>query len=709
MTFFTELRRRNVIKVASVYLVTCWLIIQVVAVIAPALHIPTVFATMVTIVLMIGFPFACIFAWAFELTPQGLKLTGEVDANESISNQTGSAINKALVGALVLAVGFIAVDKLYLESVADDKAHSIAVLPFEDMSPDRSQEYFGDGIAEEILNSLARTNAMTVISRTSSFRYKGSEHDIRKIGAELNVNYVLEGSVRKDKDQLRITAQLIEVESGAHIWSQTYDRELTSIFAVQDELTYAITQALQLNLLPDDMSTTVGMTNNPEAYELFVEARELSYQRNSNTTREAIDLFDQALAIDPDFHLARAQLYATYMIAYEYGGIQAEEIEEKATQLFWQLQAAPDFPLKWLVISQQAQIENKVNTYLRLITKAYEAAPNDPLIQNVYLLNVQDIDTSISEREHVLKTNPASEINRVNLHELYLVNKQFDRASALRKDSKRVFGETLNVLWMDVQYLYAAKRDIQATINTIKGFSGETSSSIRALEVSSLLYGNQIDAALATLDGYLQEYPEDIDLYMYSYASLLHLKQKGVLNESQAVVFEKLPIPAETRELGGIFYQLLLGNPLPYEHKYNPANLTREQQTELVNRNTLSLYYLAIKKRQGNESAWMTAVIPNILSYNAVCKNNVVNATASWCEIYFYLTDQTDSSERLVDQSDAVEYWNHYDSGKEAFLLTSPAYYAMHDSSDSNAQLQALLSTSIERTNPEIITRKGLD
>ena len=560
-----------------------------------------------------------------------------------------------------------------------------------------------------ILNSLAQIKAMTVISRTSSFRYKSSTNGIRKIGEELNVNYVLEGSVRKDKDQLRITAQLIEVESGAHIWSKTYDRELTNIFAVQDELTYAITQALQLNLLPDEMPTTAGMTNKPEAYELFIEARELSYQRNSKTSREAIALFDQALALDNDFHLARAQLYVTYVIAAEYGGINAEEIVEKSTELFWQLQSAPDFPLKWMVLAQQAQLENQADVYLRLITKAYETAPNDPLIQNVYLLSVQDINISISQREQVLRTNPASEINRVNLHELYLVNKQFDKASALRKDSRRAFGDTLNVLWMDVQYLYAVKRDIQATISTIKGFSGETTSTIRALEVTSLLYADQIDTAMATLDGYLQEYPEDTYLYMYSYASLLHLRHKAVLNESQAVALEQLPLSAETRENGGIFYQLLLGNSLPYERKYNLATLSHEEQANLVNSNELGMYYLAINKRQGDQSAWMKSLIPKILFNNSICKTNVVNATASWCEVYLYITDQTDSSERLINQSEAVEYWNIYDSGKEAFMLTSPAYFSMHDSPASNAQLQALLDTSIEQTNPAIITHKGLD
>ncbi|MDO6446228.1 hypothetical protein Q4493_10640 [Colwellia sp. 1_MG-2023] len=248
MAFFKELKRRNVFKVASVYLVTSWLILQIVAVVSPYLHLPTMFGTITTVVLGIGFPVACIFAWAFELTPEGLKFTKDVEEDESIREITGSKINKWLAMAFTLAIAFIAYDKLFAPSDEVTKELSIAVLPFADMSPDNSQEYFGDGIAEEILNSLARINSLLVISRTSSFEFKNKNSDIRKIGETLGVNYVLEGSIRKDSEKLRVTAQLIEVVSGSHIWSETYDRTLDGIFAIQDELTFAITQALKLNL-----------------------------------------------------------------------------------------------------------------------------------------------------------------------------------------------------------------------------------------------------------------------------------------------------------------------------------------------------------------------------------------------------------------------------------------------------------------------------
>ncbi|MDG1752730.1 MAG: FlgO family outer membrane protein [Thalassotalea sp.] len=212
MILLKELRRRNVFKVASVYLITAWIILQIISVVSPYLHLPRVFGTIVTVILVIGFPIAAIFAWAFELTPEGLKRTHEVEADESIGHETGLKINNLLIGAIVVLVSFIAYDKLYKPNNRSQNSLSIAVLPFEDMSPDNSQEHFGDGIAEEILNSLAQIKHLSVIARTSSFSFKEQKISVKDIAQKLNVDFVLEGSVRKHGDKLRITAQLIDTK-----------------------------------------------------------------------------------------------------------------------------------------------------------------------------------------------------------------------------------------------------------------------------------------------------------------------------------------------------------------------------------------------------------------------------------------------------------------------------------------------------------------
>ena len=347
MRLFTELKRRNVFKVASVYLVTSWILLQIIAVIAPALQLPPMFATMATVILGLGFPLICIFAWAFELTPEGMKFTKDVDVSESISHETGQKMNSLLMATTTLLLGFIIYDKYFTFQIDEDIELSIAVLPFQDMSPDGSQEYFGDGIAEEILNSLARLNKMLVISRTSSFKFKNKNDDIRKIGELLNANYVLEGSVRKDQDMVRITAQLIEVKSGVHLWSQTYDRKLESIFSLQDELTYAITQALKLNLLPDDIKTDNGMTASQQAYDLFLKGRDLGYQRNAIAIKQVKQYLTQAIELDPNFHLAKARLFFVHKLGIRYAGIKHEVAKEKMTELYHQLTATnQNFPLK---------------------------------------------------------------------------------------------------------------------------------------------------------------------------------------------------------------------------------------------------------------------------------------------------------------------------------------------------------------------------
>ncbi len=322
-SFWGELKRRNVVRVAIAYAVVAWLSIEVSATTFPMLNLPDWAAILVTVLLLIGFPIAIIFAWAFELTPEGLKKEKDVERSESITHVTGRKLDFVIIGVLVIAVGFLLVDKLYLgegETVPDEiiatERQSIAVLPFVNMSPDPDQEYFSDGLSEEILNLLAKIPELKVIGRTSSFAFKGKNEDLRLIGEALGVKTVLEGSVRKSGDRVRITAQLIDVSDASHIWSETYNRTLDDIFAVQDDVAAAIIDALQIHV---GANPTRGRpTENAEAYTLFLKARASFFSPESEK------LLREAVELDPMF------AEAFELLAYKYwtqAGAQLETAE----------------------------------------------------------------------------------------------------------------------------------------------------------------------------------------------------------------------------------------------------------------------------------------------------------------------------------------------------------------------------------------------
>jgi TolB-like protein len=261
MELIEELKRRNVFRVGVAYLALAWVVIQITDMAVPALNLPQSLQAIVFYIGIVGFPFAVFFAWAFELTPDGLKREHEVDRTASVTHHTARKIDFGIIAMLVLAVAFLVVDNYVMpgpvetDTASSDSTstppkeetsyNSIGVLPFLNMSNDPDQEYFSDGIAEELLNALAKLKNLQVAARTSSFAFKGQNQDIMEVGSALKVDTVLEGSVRKSGTRLRITAQLIDVANGYHLWSETYEREIDDIFAIQDEISLAISQALE--------------------------------------------------------------------------------------------------------------------------------------------------------------------------------------------------------------------------------------------------------------------------------------------------------------------------------------------------------------------------------------------------------------------------------------------------------------------------------
>ena len=310
-----ELKRRNVVRVAIAYAVVAWLSIEVSSTTFPMLNLPEWAATLVTVLLIIGFPVALILAWAFELTPEGLKKEKDVDRSESITHVTGRKIDFAIIGVLAIAVAYFVSEKFFWSddvlpesrvdapvTVAPEIIKSIAVLPFANMSADPEQEYFGDGIAEEILNGLAQVPGLRVVARTSAFSFKGQNIDIRQIGETLSANHVLEGSVRKSGERLRITAQLINVDDGYHLWSETYERQMDDVFAIQEEIARAVVSELEVTLgLNDETSLVRQGTTNTEAYNWLLRGNYYIGQQSPDAFDKAIESYAKAIELDPEF------------------------------------------------------------------------------------------------------------------------------------------------------------------------------------------------------------------------------------------------------------------------------------------------------------------------------------------------------------------------------------------------------------------------
>lgn len=291
MTFFKELMRRNVVKVGAAYVIVGWLLIQGASILLPAFGAPGWSEPVFYALVIAGLPIALIVAWAFELTPQGVKRTEALVPPAPEAIQADVAPKPAI----------------------DSRAPSIAVLPFADMSPDKDQEYFSDGLSEELLNKLARLRGLQVAGRTSSFHFKGRNEDIRSIGEALGVANVLEGSVRKSGDALRITAQLIDARNGYHLWSETYDRKFDDIFAIQDEIAEGVARALSVTLAVGDLGQVEGMTRNVEAYEAYLHGKPLFTGRLSrDRLRSLMTALERAVRLDPSFALAWARLATQY-------------------------------------------------------------------------------------------------------------------------------------------------------------------------------------------------------------------------------------------------------------------------------------------------------------------------------------------------------------------------------------------------------------
>jgi adenylate cyclase len=437
MAFFAELKRRRVGKVAIAYGAVAWGVTEASSVVFPALHVPEWAMTFVVVFLLVGFPISMVLAWVFDVGPQGIHRTEPLPQMPPSAQVKLRAAYAVAVIVCMVALGYVLYERGLGRAQAGEPRRSVAVMPFTNLSGDPSKEYFSDGMSEELLNLLARVPGLQVAARTSSFAYKGREVDVREIGRELGVETVLEGSVRQAGDQVRITAQLIDTETGFHLWSETYDRKLADIFQVQDEIAKAIVDSLRIELAPADQQVTQRQqvpTQNVEAYELYLQGRAIWKRRGEENLKHAIEFYQQAIARDPAFARAHAALASSYVVLPGYT-MEADDQEK-----FFRLAEAsarqalaidPNIGEAHAVLAQINADRGDLLDAESGFFFAISLEPNEPTPHQWYsilLRKVGRLDAALAQAKKAQELDPTSPILAYNLANMYEAKGEDDAA-----------------------------------------------------------------------------------------------------------------------------------------------------------------------------------------------------------------------------------------------------------------------------------------
>jgi len=436
--FFGELKRRNVIRATILYLGAVWALAQGISQLGPSLGAPEWATRWFLVAAGIGFPFWIAFAWFYEFTPEGLKRESEIDPAESITHHTGRKLDFAIIGVLAVAVVLLLTDRFVLRHGVNEMTaipiaeNSIAVLPFVNMSEDKANEYFSDGISDELLNLLSKIPQLKVAARTSSFSFKGKGVEIPEIARQLRVANVLEGSVRRSGEQLRITAQLVRAAEGFHLWSETYDRKMDDIFKIQDEIAGEVVKELKIKLLG---AAPKVRTTDPKAYALYLQARELGRQNTAEAFAKSDELLREALEIDPRYapawnELAKNSYHKAGMglVSSQEGYARAREATEKA------LAIDPDYApahalLGWIAMYGDNDLAGAARNFQRAL--ALDLTDLDVLRNAAsFLQSLGRLDEGLALDEAVVRRDPVNVTALYNLGYLQRMAGRYDAAIA---------------------------------------------------------------------------------------------------------------------------------------------------------------------------------------------------------------------------------------------------------------------------------------
>ncbi len=475
MSLFAELKRRNVFRVGIAYLVAAWLLLQVTDVLSSVLGLPEFVGKSVFLILLVGLVPALVFSWAYEITPEGVKREGTARRRDGDVHQTARKLDTAVIVMLVAVAALVLYDRLVPEaalppgnaneaasapseptepgSVAafpattvDEIESSVAVLPFVNVSPDPDNEYFSDGVSEEILNVLAGVEDLRVAARTSSFAFKNSSLGIAEIANKLGVDYVLEGSVRKSGDQVRITAQLVQAGDGFQVWSESYDRRLTNIFAIQDEIAASIAEVLEVQLSDRARSYTSIQDLGPELYEQFLKARFLMRRRNDADISEAIRLLQGIVTAEPRFPdglalLAEGLSQQLNMAAFRGRETDSQDWAEVEDLVSRSLELEPDLALAHLIDAFLAIRDNDSLEVIRKMQRAVELDPAEPRPHHWLAMRYQMagyLERARSEGQIAVDLDPENANTQGMLGTTLLLLGEFSEAEARFREQLRL-------------------------------------------------------------------------------------------------------------------------------------------------------------------------------------------------------------------------------------------------------------------------------
>jgi serine/threonine-protein kinase len=527
-TFFAELQRRNVHRAAVFYAGAGWLLVQIATQVFPFFDIPNSTVRIVVIAALIGFPFAILFSWFYEWTPHGIKRESEIVHSESITSETGKKLDKAIIAVLALAVVMLLLNQFVLHRfmpggqtpspAAGDK--SIAVLPFANSTGDPANEYFSDGVSEELISTLSRLSHLKVIGRTSSFQFKNKSDDSKSIGEKLGVGYLLEGSVRKSAERVRIAVELVQAADGGNVWSNSYDRDLKDIFVVQSEIATAVAEQLKVTLFGNNARAAAAPTaatpsnQNLAAYAALLQGNFYAHRYTYEDGRRAVGYYEEAIRLDPSYALAYAQLSLTAAITAENFGTgneqkaaalaQARIAADKAVSLAPDL-AATHAARAYLLDNVDFNPAAALPEYQR----AYELAPQDANnldALSYYHLLRGEFDQSLDFGRRAVAVDPLMSVVRIDLATTLIASGDYDEAEAILHKSIELqpqSGKThLYLSIIAIQRGNAARSLDEARQETDPFWRNY------ALALANFVVGNQAeaDSALRTM---IDQYPDE--------------------------------------------------------------------------------------------------------------------------------------------------------------------------------------------------------
>ena len=554
--FFAELKRRNVIRMAGLYLVGAWLLTQVASTVFPAFDVPGWALRGLIIILALGFIPALIFSWIFEITPEGLKRDEDVPPEQSIAPQTARRMDRMIIVVLLLALGYFAVDKFVLaprrvaaaSSAPPAMEKSIAVLPFENLSSDKENAYFAEGIQDEILTRLAKIADLKVISRTSTEKYKSAPSNLREIAQQLRVVNILEGSVQKSNDQVRITVQLINALNDSHLWADTYDRKLIDAFSVESDVAQRIAASLTAKLTGSEKrALSARPTENTEAYQLYLKGRFFWNKRTGTDLKIAADYFEKAVAADPGFAGAYAGLAQADVLLPVFGAgrpldffPRANAAARRAIEL--DETSAEGHAALGMLLLFDSKFAGSEQEFRRAIELNPNYATAHHWFGNSVLVTLARFDEAIKEGERAVELDPLSLIINADLGSTLMVARRYDDAITQLRRTLALDGNFAYAHWNLGEALYL-KGDAPAALAEYERAAAlDNDPQIMALRARAFAETGRKEQALEIL-----RQMKELDLHQYVRGYLFSLVYTGLGDKETAIGYlEKAVQTGET-------------------------------------------------------------------------------------------------------------------------------------------------------------------